>query len=392
MWGRALLIGGVVLAARLLTFPRTPWDLEELRFPFFLMVAISIAASVVTAVVIAWREPVAAVLFSFSAAVLVHGVTGTTDALSWMFLALACRTGFSPSMGGLKPALRWLVPALLALVTFPFFGIPEELLLPHDFSIARFTLHPWGSKLVFLPVLVAVAFGVRPVLQRKELEPLAWLTLVHLAIGIAVVDPRDGVRWAIPSLLFVAIVAAEGLKALRVGWVGAGVIAALSVFYTYPLLYERVTRPSPLAQAMRARTAGTEVVEGREGNLVFSRSDADPWGKLTRNAYRHASVVPVEPFQPGVGVYGVERNEAGERWRWLKQYAVLRARGPVRLTLRLPADAKIESNDVRVNGVAVHLRRGESVVVNAPAQVEIESARSFTLDPPDTRSVAVQLR
>lgn len=406
---RALLIGGVVLAARLLTFPRTPWDAEELRFPFALMVGISIAASVVTAVVMALREPVAALLFSFSAAVMVHGVTATTDALSWMFLVVAWFSGPPPSWrlwrrrpacadgGGTPPpqpaemaAVR-IAALLLAVVTFPFTGIPEELPLPHDFSIARFTLHPWGSKLVFLPLLAAVAFGVRPVLKRKELEPMAWFTLVHLAIGIAVVDPREGVRYAIPAMILVAIVAAEGLQALRVRWVGAGVIAALSIAYVYPLLHERVTTASPLARAMRAQAPGSEVVEGKEGNLVFSRSAADPWGKLTRNAYRHASVVPVEPFAPGVGVYGVERNEARERWRWLEKYAELRAPGPVRLTLRLPPEAKIDANEVRVNGLPVRVARGESVTVHAPARVAVEALREFPLDPPDTRRVAVQL-
>lgn len=362
-----------MLAARVLTFPRTPWDADELRWPFALMVGIAIAASVVTAVALALREPMAALLFSLSAAVMVHAPAATFHSLSWMFVALAWVA---------LPRV-WLSALFAVAAAVPFLAIPEELSLPHAFSIARFTLHPWGSKFVFLPLLIAVAAGIRPLIRRwsRELEVLAWFTLVHVAIGIAVVDPRDGVRYVVPAMIFVAIVAAEGLKALRVGWFGAALIAALSIGYAWPLLRERVTRPSPLAQAMRARKPG----------VVFTRGDADAWGKLTRIPRTH-SLLPAPGFTPGAGVYGVETNEAGESWRWLEKYAELSAPRPLRLTLRLPPDAKIDFNDVRVNGTPVRVRRGESVTVNAAARVTIESARTFLLDPPDTRSVAVQLR
>jgi hypothetical protein len=333
MWGRALTIGGVVLAARLLTLPRAPWDARELQ-PFFVFAGLSIAVSVAVAVVLALREPVAALLFSFSAAMLVHGVTAL----------------------------------------WPRLAIPEELPLPHEFSIARFALHPWGSKLVFLPLLVAVIAGIRPALQRRELEPLAWATFAYLAIGIAVVDPRDGVRFAIPSLIFVSIVAAEGLKALRVPWIGVCVLAALSIVYTYPLLRERVVAPSPLLQARQ------------KPGVAFSRGDADAWGKLTR-VPRSICIEPAPEFRPGVGVFG---GDCG--WRWIESYAELSAPRPVTLTLRLPSEAKIEVNDVRVNGALVRVRRGESVTVRAAGRVILESARAFALDPPDTRTVAVQLR
>ena len=350
-----------MLAVRLLTFPRTPWDADELRFPFALMVGISIAASVVTAVAIALREPMAAVLFSLSAAVMVHAPAATFDSLAWMCLALAWAWW---------PRSWWLAFGAL----LPYLPIPEELPLPHEFSVARFTLHPWGSKLVFLPLLVAVIAGVRPALKRKELEPLAWFTLAWIAVGIAVVDPRDGVRYAVPAMLLVAIVAAEGLKTLRAGWIGVAVLAALSIVYTYPLLRERVTAPSPLSRALRAP------------GVAFSRGDADAWGKLTR-VPRTFSIEPAPEFAPGPGVSGPESG-----WRWVERYAELSAPRPLTLTLRLPAQAKIERNDVRVNGVPVSVRRGESVAVPVRGRVAIESARSFALDPPDTRDVAVQIR
>jgi len=272
------------------------------------------------------------VLFSFSAAMLVHGVTAL----------------------------------------WPRLAIPDELPLPLELSIARFTLHPWGSKIVFLPLLVAVIAGLPRAWKRKELEPLAWATFAYLCVGIAVVDPHDGVRFAIPSLILVSIVAAEGLKALRVPWIGACAIAALSIFYTFPLLRERVTSDSPLA---RAKSPG-----------VYTRGDADAWGKLT--AVPKSITVEAPPlFVPGAGVFGPE-----EGWRWTKKYAELEAPHPLTLTLRLPANAKIAFNDVRVNGLLVRVRRGESLAVNAAPPVVLEAARAFPLDAPDTRTVAVQVR
>jgi hypothetical protein len=76
----------------------------------------------------------------------------------------------------------------------------------------------------------------------------------------------------------------------------------------------------------------------------------------------------------------------------VETYAELSAPRPVTLTLRLPAEAKIESNDVRVNGALVRVPRGGSVSVPMRGRVAIESARAFALDPPDTRTVAVQVR
>ena len=433
------IIGGVVLAARLLTLPRTPWDADELTHPFALMVAVSVAASVMTAVLLAWREPVAALLFSLSAAVMVHAPAARLDAPAWMFLAgswlclgaqaagprlnrrdagvamfgallaaaVACQPAMTISATAMLVAALVLVfrerrERMLAVLAFvivvaPFVAVPDALMLPADFSIARFTLHPWGSKFVALPLLIAVAAGIRPLVGRwtAELEVLMWFTLVHVAVGIALVDPRDGVRFVVPALILPAIAAAEGLKTLRVRWVGAAVIMALSVAYAFPLLRERVMQPSPLAQAIQAKRPGMQIIDGRSdepGAMVFSRSDTDQWGKLTRNTYRHASLVPVSGLaRYGHGVYGVERNEAGESWRWLARHAELDVREPVKLTLRLPPDATIDFNDLVVNGAPVRVVRGGSASVPARGPVWIDASRTYPLDAPDTRLVAVQL-
>ena len=454
-----LLIGALVLLARVATLPRTPWDAAELRFPFAAMVAVSVIASVVTAIVIAMRDPLASLLFSFSAAVLVHAPAARLDALAWMFLALALVSLRKPVLFGaftagalacgVTSAFALFFAALLLVITerrdrviagiafvivlLPFVTIPETLATPASFSIARFTLHPWGSKFVFLPLLVAVIAGIRPLMGKwaAEIEVLFWFAMIHIAIGIAFIDPADGVRYAVPSLLFTAFVAAEGLRALRVHWFGAAAIAALSIWYAYPILRDRVTRPSPPVEAARAIPRGVVVLTDREtaafakgvpvddglrrhvddaapllhfahgkstepGAHVFSREDHDANGKLTRNAYRHVSLIPVEHrFAPLRGVFGIERNEAGESWRWLEREAevpVPRGRAMARVTLRLPPE--FDGNEIQINATRVIVPRGQTVEVHVPLEQPLllfRAARAYPLTAPDTRRVAVQL-
>lgn len=462
---RPLLIGGLVLAVRLLTFPRTPWDADELRFPFALMVAIAIAASVVTAIAftIAFRDDVAAVLFSLSAAVLVHAPMARLDAVAWMFVALALVTvarrdevsvaplplatlfgGVAGAVVACKPAFivsaltlliaglflvfkdkreRMLAGLAFAVVAVPFLVVPEDISGVAGWNVVRFTLHPWGSKFVALPLLIAVAAGIRPLVRAwsPKLEVLMWFSLVHVATGIAAVKPADGVRWAVPSLMFTALVAAMGLRALRVQWIGAAVLGALSLWYAWPILRDRVTRPSPLIEAKRAVPKDVVVLLDAEldrempryldrtdvqllhfadgksdvpGARVFSRGEHDAYGKLTRNAYGHVSLIPIAvPHAPAFGVYGMQRDARGESWRWLRDAAEIRVRkgaGPARVTLRLPADAPIPFNDVTVNDRPIRLNRGESasVDVGAARAIVIRASRTFVQE---ERVVSVQL-
>ncbi|HEX8412152.1 MAG TPA: hypothetical protein VF883_25100, partial [Thermoanaerobaculia bacterium] len=464
---RPLLIGVLVLAARLLTFPRTPWDVDELQSPFALLVAISIAASVVTAVAFAYafQDDVAALLFSFSAAALVHGAAGRLDAAAWMFVALAlcvlnAGRGFSPPLpgvGGLKPrptlfglfagavvacrpemlfsALTLLFAGLFlvirdkrervlagiafAIVALPFVIVPEDISGVDGFNLVRFTLHPWGSKFVALPLLIAVAAGIRPLIREwwnPKVEVLMWFAFVHVATGIAAVKPADGVRWAVPSLLFTALLASKGLRTLRVAWVGAVVLCAMSVWYAYPILRDRVTRPSPLVEATRAIPAGTVVLydrdldrglhrqlddprpllhfaEGRApGARVFSREEGDAYGKLTRNAYREVSLIPIA--QRWAPIYGVH-SRTGDGWRWVEneaEIALPRDDPHARLELRLPENAPIPFNDVTVNGATVRIARGETRTVKVRGRrIVLRATRAFEYNRDDPRHVAVQL-
>jgi hypothetical protein len=459
---QALLIGVLVLLARVATLPRTPWEAADLRFPFVPMLVLSVVASAVTAGLIAMRDPLASVVFSFSAAVLVHAPAARTDATAWMFVVLALGSLRKPVLLGLftgaavacgvPSATALFVAALMLVVTgqrdrvlaaiafvivvLPFLGIPENLGAASTFSITRFTLHPWGSKFVWLPLLIAVAAGVRPIVRSwtAELEVLFWFAVVHIAAGVAFVDPADGVRYAVPALLFVSDVAAAGLRELRVRWIGAVAIAALSVWYAYPILRDRVTRPSPVIEAARAIPRGVVVLadpstapfagasmpvdaglrrhvddavpllhfadgsSNEPGARVFARDDRDAYGKLTRNSHRRVSLIPIEHrYAPERGVYGIERNDAGQSWRWLEREAVVRVpqgRERARVTLRLPADASLAANEVQINATRVLVRRGETIEAQVPLEQPLllfRATRAFGLQSGDTRRVAVQL-
>jgi hypothetical protein len=478
MQRQALLLGVVVLAARLMTIPRTPWDGDELRFPFAMMVAISIAASVITAIAlaVAFKDAMPALLFSLSAAVMVHAPTARLDSAAWMFLALALVCVERPALLGLcsaaaivcQPQMVFGALALFgaalflvvterkgrinatvafALVLAPFLHVPQNLAPPGALNVVRFVLHPWGAKWIALPVFVCVAVGVWSlkgdrrwqIADRRggsatvvvsplpsaichlRSEVLMWAAFAHLAFGIALVDPADGVRYAVPVMMFVAVLAAEGLRAIRVGWIGAAALCAMSIAYAYPLLRARVLLPSPPVAAARAIPHGAIVLHERDETMpfakgvriddglrryvdhpevplvifadgkandgrVFTRPESDAFGKLTRNAMRTVSLVPVmQRWAPIRGVYGVERNESGESWRWLQGEAELRVPNAAHLELRLPADAPIPFVDV--NGVRI--ARGATVRI--PAASLLRASQTFVLPAPDTRRVSVQL-
>jgi hypothetical protein len=438
----ALLVGGLVLVVRLLTIPRTPWDAAELQFPFAAMVAVSVVASVATAVALALAYgPLTSLLFSCSAAVLVYAGTARLEVVAWMFLALALLSLKKPAwlIGALAGAAaachppmlisalvlpllvkerRWLALIAFAVVAVPFVAIPENLSGGDGVSVLRFTLHPWGSKFVALPVLACAAYGARTLLRewKPEHEVLMWFTVVHVATGIAAVSPSEGVRWAVPSLIFAAVLAA------RAGRIAVAALVGLSMWYAYPILRDRVTRPSPPVEAVRAIPRDSIILSDREmapwvggtpldqglrdhvndreplllvasanlrGARVFSRPDADPYGKLTRNAYRRVSLLPIEHrYAPLFGVHGLEHDEQGGTWRWLNREAEIglpRGIRIVRLMFRSPSGP----NEVLVNGRRVPL----DTMVELPAaeRMRVRAAREYDLELPDTRRVAVQL-
>ena len=243
--------------------------------------------------------------------------------------------------------------------------------------VARFVAHPWGPKELSMPVLLLAIGGIVELVRRRRIAalPLLVLAAVDLAFALRVMDPADAVRYALPSLLAVSFLAVVGLYALAglvrlraLAPLGAAALVAGFVVYTYPILEERSTLPSPPVQA--ARWAATHLppnaqvlvapplvphaaqllggrsfseadpglsppgsTEGRPaflladgpggwpGAVTFRWPGSEGWGKLTRGYYRVVSWNPLPAcrFAAESGVYGWEPG-----WRWLAQDATLR--------------------------------------------------------------------
>ncbi|MCU1348391.1 MAG: hypothetical protein JWO56_1421, partial [Acidobacteria bacterium] len=276
---------------------------------------------------------------------------------------------------------------------------------------ARFVLHPWGSKYVTIPLLACIALGLRGFLRRfrAPLLPLAVFTAIHLGFALAAMDPADGVRYALPSTIFFALIAACGFDVLRriaqitfAPWLAAAFFAAVSWWYVWPIVKARTQGPSPVAAAAqfanarydprtvilydlslrfqteylmpRFRSAAvdkagasyvddpsTPVVLFADGGShspeakVFAWPPSDAYGKLSRNHYLQVTLDPIrieERFAPVSGVYALERTVDGAEWRWLKKEATLRLprqhRTSAILTFRLSHDAPYATNPIRI--------------------------------------------
>jgi 4-amino-4-deoxy-L-arabinose transferase-like glycosyltransferase len=273
----------------------------------------------------------------------------------------------------------------------------------------RFLLHPWGSKYITLPLLLFMALGVLPLWRRRssKLLPLLAFTAVQVAFELATMDPADGARYALPSMIFFALLAAAGFDALRrstrialMPWLATAFFAAISWWYVGPILRARTSGPSPVAAAadyanrtfppntvilydlslrpaaeylMHFKTIAIEpglrvfyasqnvpLVQFVDGGThsgeakAFSWPASDAYGKLTRNHYRQVSLDPVRPeerYLPMRGVYPLERTVEGEEWRWLaKESAIVLpalGAGSVRIGLRISPDAPYDTNVVQ---------------------------------------------
>jgi hypothetical protein len=491
----------LVLLARLLTLPRSLWEMDEVLFaraverfdplshrphppgypvvvglgkllnlvfhdPFASLVALSLISTLVGywALVAAFRRiaggvdagPVAiagALLFQLSPAMLVQGPLPMSDPPALMFLALtlaagallrdggglwsALALGASASAAiGCRPqlalavlpmlavalwqtpgwrrrgeivaafalvSLLWFVPLVLATRGLTGFLVYQSkqatYVAGHDatlsrggspyYSVAkRFITHPWGRKQLAFPVLaLAVAGTVALLLRRRAAAiPLAVLTVFQLAVCLLIMDPADAVRYALPSMLGIALAAAVGAQALArlvrnpaavrlAPLLAALLIAVGSIAYAWPVLAVRSRTLSPVISAARwARRnvpptsiilAGEDVApqadlllkegfdlkriedgfhhaacrpdaqawifaEGESrwpGAVTFRWPDTDPYHKLTRDHYRVVSLSPVpldRRFKIVRGVYGWEPTLLDARWRWLDADAAIR--------------------------------------------------------------------
>lgn len=274
----------------------------------------------------------------------------------------------------------------------------------------RFIAHPWGMKVASFPLLIVAAIGAAALVRarRREAIPIAVAGLAYIAFALAVMDPADGVRYAIPFVLVVGGAAGMGAwwLAPRMRMPVAAMLALFaggSLVYCSSLLSQRGSSTSPPVRAaefarktfppksvaiyelplwphamywfggftaLRFDEGMTRAYErpdvpmfayvdgaSREpGAVVFRWAPSDAYSKLTRNHYRVASVIPIPPearFRVLRGVYGPEREPDGLAWRWLAPVADIQLpTGPPRdatIRLGLPEAAHIETNSVAIS-------------------------------------------
>lgn len=367
-------------------------------------------------------------------------------------------------------SLLWFVPLLVAVGGFDgffgFLGKQAELFATYDakgprawhkpaWIFFRFVAHPWGKRWSAFPLLALAVIGIVSLIARRRVRPalpLAVLCGIELGLCLFVMNPADGVRYALPSLIAIAFAAAAGCQALASrlrapagAYVPAALLMAGFVFYTSPLLAARTRALSPPAQAVRwlqrsvprsnvllidkelaahasyllqdyplipieegmqryAREPGTPlflVADGRSewpNARTFEWPLSDPYGKLTRNLYRVVSVSPIPPerrYEVIRGVYTYEPRHRMPRWRWLDDDAVVRLYPPVpgegraaSVVLRLPRQASLPSVRVTVSVPGGAGELGESIELDIPRG----QMRSAMLPLPPSGPVDVRFR
>jgi hypothetical protein len=260
-------------------------------------------------------------------------------------------------------------------------------------------------------------------------------------------DPADAVRYSLPAMPLAALLAAFGLGALR-DWThvrvlplaAAAAVAALSVWYVFPILHARAAGPSPVVQAaewVRANVPTDAVLLYQTGTKphvewllpeyakkpldeglreyyakqsvklvaisdgatrepeakVFSWPASEAYVKMTRNFGRRISVDPIRPeerFLPGPGVYALESTAEDGDWRWLQPSATLLlpplGKSSLTLKLDLVPETPYATDDVQVFADGVLAATGtvtrEPSIVTVPLSpgarsIEIRSAHSF---------------
>lgn len=372
--------------------------------PFSTTIGAAVATGAFASGAIGCRPQLAlSVLPALAAALWLAGSWRRRGALLAAF-TVACLVWFVPlvvEVGGLDGLVSFLTKQAGAVTTWDT-AIPRAGQSPAAIA-ARFVAHPWGQKWTAGPLLLlALAGAAALVLARtyrktgwKALLPLAVLTGLELAFSLSVMNPRDAVRYALPSLLGVAFVAACGAEMLArrarvpaVSWVATAALCAGFAVYAWPILEPRSTSSSPPVQAADAarRELPADAVllvekdyaahaawllprftrfSYEEGMRLFANRPetavwifgetilpgartfiwpaSDTYGKLTRALYRTTSLSPVPPEQRYDALRGAlayEPRSGGAGFRWLEEDAVIRVfprrAGSVALTLGLP--------------------------------------------------------
>lgn len=262
-------------------------------------------------------------------------------------------------------------------------------------------------------------------------------------------NPRDAVRYALPSLIGAAFLAAVGIEALArrarmpaAAWGAAAALAAGFVIYAWPLLVPRSTAPSPPVQAADwARTnlpsnsvilvekdyaahaalllprftrfsyeEGMQRFAGRfdqpvwifgetvlPGARTFLWPDSDTYGKLTRDLYQITSLSPlpaVQRYEAVHGLYAYEPLPGRAGYRWLGGDAAirvfprrLRARA-VALTLGLPEVIGEALPSLASAALAISVAGSPTATLEVPRGEH----RRIVLPLPDAETVEISVR
>ncbi|MGZ7079288.1 MAG: hypothetical protein ACXVJT_07750 [Thermoanaerobaculia bacterium] len=297
--------------------------------------------------------------------------------------------------------------------------------------IAWFVIHPFGPKVIAVPLLLLAAAGAVVVARRGAFVPLLFGG-IHLLFALTVMEPADAVRYSLPHVMIFCLCIAAALGVIRVPrlpWIAVALIAGASIAYTWPLIGARTHGPSPpfAAATYANRTFAPNTVIAYDLNLrphseylmsrfktmpidramnelydrpeipvvlfvnggsnrakakVFAWPAGDAYRILTRNLYEQVSLDPLqasERYLPLSGVYALERTAEGKEWRWLNQEAHIRLprahTHPLTLSFALPHDAPWPEN-------VVHIIVNGQEVASVHAVKDRETATTIPL-PPD---------
>lgn len=341
--------------------------------------------------------------------------------------------------------LAWLVPLMMftggVMGFWNWLSGQAAYFAQHDADISRsgrtagqiamrFLAHPWGPKFLAAPVLLLAVIGVVDVVRRKAWNflPIIVMTVVYLAFAMQMMDPADGVRYALPGHPGIALLAILGLAALRplarADFVLVGAYAVGAYLYASPILRQRTSIPSPPyaaiehlrsiapknalilydlplkphAQNLLRDYTCMRVDEGLlkygdridrpvfeltdsavsgPGGRVFRWETGDEYSKLTRNHYGAVSVLPMPNERRFLAVHGLwpPERKGSKSWRWMGPRATIAlpdlSADRVRLTFAVPEDYPLSSNRVIVaieggGRAEVDVTRGRAGVVELP--------------------------
>jgi len=401
-----------------------------------------IAAGIACAAAIGWRPQFSIAVAPMLLTTIVLMRTWRDRAIAVATFALGCLGWFVPlvlATGGPQAFWKWLFGQAA------YYAAHDADLSRSGYSPAqlavRFVAHPWGPKWLAIPVLLLATYSsYRSYKSYKSYAPLAVGCLTYLAFAIATMDPADAVRYAIPSLPLIALLAGRW-------WWFVPLYAIGAYWYASPLIRTRATSVAPPTAAIRwieanvprnaivvydaplrphaenllrgwRTTRSSEdmsapmvlLADGEQGDakgVTFRWPDTDAYRKLTRQHYGAVSVIPVPPeerFRVIEGVFPSERTRDGKAWRWIAARGVIElpdlGATHARFVFRAPPEYPLDTNTIRVNNTTVTLRRDSTAEVIVPLterRITINPERSFVpADVPgannhDQRTLSVML-